>query len=237
MTLSTRPILELNHASASAGLGHDCALSDVNITVSPGDLYVVGVNEDSTRIPLADLALGLIAPDSGTVYFRGRDWTRLSEAEAARERSYIGRYFEDIAWISNLGVDENILLPQLHQGPHSEKVLRGLAEGLARIFGLDGLPGVRALACSRKELARAQLVRVFLGAPELIILERPELVLEPPAMSALSTQLQAVRERGGAILWVSSQPPLFRDVSMRPTQMFRLRGESLDPQPPDAPHG
>ena len=93
------------------GLG----LSNLNSTLAAGDLVVVLLEPEQARIPLADAAEGLVAPEQGTGTFLGEDWQTMAVDRVMHQRGKIGRVFEGESWLSDLHVDQNITLAQRHQ--------------------------------------------------------------------------------------------------------------------------
>src|SRR5438552_14935358 len=111
------PILSLDHVSVEDAADYDVDLLNVSLTLNAGDLALVLLERPNFHTPLADTAGGLVRPDEGKVLFLGRDFYRLLlPSRAAALRGQIGRVFDGRAWVSNLDVDENVLLPHLHLG-------------------------------------------------------------------------------------------------------------------------
>ena len=84
--------------------------------------------------------MGLEEPEAGEITFRGRHWEEMSVPELEENRAAIGRVSSGSAWLSNLDLDENILLPASYHHRRSLKASRARAEKLAETFGLNGLP-------------------------------------------------------------------------------------------------
>src|SRR5258708_7381268 len=109
-----RAVVEFHHVTLlPASRRHD-ALNDVNLTVGEGQCVLVFSPPGHEGLPLADAALGLLAPSAGEVRILGDDWTVLAVREQLARRGRIGRVFEHDAWISNLNVLENVLLQRRH---------------------------------------------------------------------------------------------------------------------------
>ena len=145
------------------------------------------------------------------------------------QRGQIGRIFDGPAWISNLDVDENILLPQRHHTSIPNAQLRDDAEALAKSFGLNGLPSTRPSMTPPHDLRRCACVRAFLGQPTLLLLERPEHNEYPGLMAPLMANIQATRQRGGAALWITNLTEVFNHPELQPTARYRMEGPLLQP--------
>ena len=67
------PILSLQNVTVSQGSEYDIGLSDVSLTLGPGELALVLLQRPYFHLPLADVASGLLRPDAGTVVFRSKN--------------------------------------------------------------------------------------------------------------------------------------------------------------------
>jgi phospholipid/cholesterol/gamma-HCH transport system ATP-binding protein len=190
-------------------------------------LALVMLERPRFRTPIGDAAQGLIEPDAGRVLFVGRDWQRTLATRASVQRFSIGRVFEGHSWISNLDIDENVLLPSRHHTSRPEAELREEAEKLSRHFGLSELPTIRPARASADDLRRAACVRAFMGEPRLLILERPAQTIHVSNHGPLTAAVGAARKRGAAVLWLTSLPEVFDDAELRPNLRFRMELERM----------
>jgi len=206
----------------------DVGLSEVSLTLAAGDLVTVLLERIRFRTPLADAACGLADLESGEVSFLGRPWGRYGPSSAARHRGMIGRVFDRHPWVSNLDVDENILLPHLHHRHGSAAQLREEAERLARHFGLPELPTARPVAMRADDLKRAACVRAFMGKPTLLLLERPTYGIFPELLGPLLAATDEARGRGAAVLWLENVAEVFEYPDVRATARYRMDGARLE---------
>ncbi len=220
-------IVSFENVTVDGPPAYETGVRDVSFQVDPGALVLVNIGEHYSHVPLADAAEGLVLPSLGRVHFLGRDWSQLSPAEAAACRGTIGRVFESHGWISNLDMDENITLPLYHHTKRPmEEVIRD-AEQLARELGFAELPRLRPAKMKRADLRRAEWVRAFLGDPHLVILENPMADVYADALGLLTGAIEKVRQRGAAVLWITTDFELqnFKDVN--PSKVYALRGQEI----------
>lgn len=225
-------ILSFEGASYAEDADHDCGLDEVELALSPGELVLVRVPPDALRVPLADGAQGLVHPRAGRVLFEGRPWPGRSVAELALARARIGRVYEGAEWVSNLDLDENVILPACHHSSRPEEEIVAEAIALAGRFGLSDLPAVRRNRADRLTLRALALVRALLGGPRLLLLERPlrdgaDQSLGP----ALKSCLDEARAAGSAVLWTTSNPSVWQDGSIASTARLQVQGTLLEPAP------
>ncbi|MHB8522047.1 MAG: ATP-binding cassette domain-containing protein [Limisphaerales bacterium] len=217
-------ILNFNDVTIATGAHYETGLCDISLALDPGDLLLVRIERENERLPLADAAEGLAPPTEGSVTFLGEDWQRMSADQAAAQRGKVGRVFEDEGWISNLTVDENIVLSQRHHTQRSEEDILDEALKLARLFGLPGLPAGRPADVRRPDLRKAACIRAFLGQPALIILERPS--RGDPA-TPLENAVRAARQRGAAVLWTTGDPQIWNNRALCATSRAKMFGPQL----------
>lgn len=219
-------ILQLVSAQPASG-ETDLPPIPFDLELAAGDLALVEVPNPAWAAEFADLCTGLIRLAQGSVRFLGRDWGAMPATLAAALRGRIGRVHGRGAWIGFAGTDLNILLPQLHHTRRPLGVLRDAAAELARTFGLPGLPLLRPEVMSSADLARAALVRAFLGEPRLVLLERPVQVQLADLMAPVLNALAATRDRGAAAVWLTSSDLAWSDRSFPATHWFRLTERGL----------
>lgn len=203
--------------------------SPISLNLMPGSLVLADLRGPRRRGAFADAAVGLNRAAEGSVLFQGRDWAEVAAEHAGAMRGRIGRLFGAGAWVPDLTVADNILLAPLYHTARSRRALREEAAKLAAAFGLPGLPTALPDAMSRPDLHRAGLARAFLNEPSLVILEDPMAEGEEELLPALMAAIRTVRDRGGAVLWLTQSNAIALDRSVPVTERLRLMHGMLLP--------
>lgn len=185
------------------------AAGPVDLRVESGELVLVHVPRAPVATTLCDAAMGLAAVSEGELRFEGRRWDERSPVERGAARFRIGRVYERTEWIANLNVDENVLLPAFHHTSRPEADLVAAALELAGAFGLEDLPSARPDRMDARQLRIAAMVRAFLGAPQLVLLERPLRGGVVDLARALLETVRASCARGSGVLWFTAERELF----------------------------
>lgn len=222
-------ILSFSRVTVTERGGAASELSDVTFDLHAGDLMLVRVDEEVPSPPLADTAQGIAEPERGTVTFLDRDWSGLGPDAAAALRARTGRVFESGGWLSNLDLDENVVLAESH---HTSRPLREIHEEAAKLaveFGITDLAGTRCHQVSLQDLQRAGWVRAFLGDPLLLILERPERDVNPGLTGPLLESVGAALARGAAVVWLTSSSRIWEEVVFDNSLRFAMSGPELVP--------
>ena len=118
------PVLTLSNLSKSFGALR--ATDDVSLTLEPGEIHaLIGPNGAGKSTLIGQIA-GRLAPDSGTIAFRGRDVTRLSTAQ--RARMGLGRTFQISSLIPEFSARRNVMLAlQARQGEWADAGITSVA--------------------------------------------------------------------------------------------------------------
>ncbi len=224
-------VLEFEQVAVESGHLYDSAIWEVTFRLERSQLALVHLEGTHPRIPLADAAQGLVDPTQGGVSFLGKRWPAYGHDEKLAARAMIGRVFDEPGWISALDMDENIMLSQSHHTRRPEAEIRDEASALARQFSLPGLPQGKPYGMRATDLRRAACVRALLGAPDLLILERPTAGVYPAIMPALMAGLRAAQKRGAAILWTTDEWDVWNDPGIKPTFRCKMTGSQMSVLP------
>jgi ABC-type glutathione transport system ATPase component len=182
------------------------AVDGVSVRVGRGETLAIVGQSGSGKSTMLRLALGLIAPTSGTVVFRGTPWSQMSRAAQAAQRARIGTVFQEP--FESLDPRQRVRSIaseplRLHRRdmPRPERhaaVDRALAEvGLGPEFG-DKLP--RQLSGGQQQ--RVGLARAIIGRPDLILLDEPTSALDVSVQAQILELLGRLRAelRAGFVL-------------------------------------
>ncbi|MBN9089962.1 MAG: hypothetical protein J0J01_23885 [Reyranella sp.] len=158
--------------------------------------------EDEDVEGFIDLCLGLSDPAQGEAWCLGASWQAQGYRERLARRRRIGTLMGTQVWPAHVPVAQLVLVPQLYHSDLAEDDVVAEATALARRFGLAGLPTPTRETVHPGDLVRTACVRAFLGAPELVLIADPTLEGMAELGLPLAQAIGAVRDRGGAVLWL-----------------------------------
>ena len=176
------PVLETT--GLSKRYGHRPALSDCTLSLPPGHVVgLVGPN-GAGKTTLLHLAVGLLAPTSGTIeVLGGRPGS--GPAQLAR----VGFVAQEAPTYASLSVADHLRMGA-HLNPGWDP---GLAQRRIEHLGLD--PAQRAGQLSGGQRAQLALTQALAKRPELLILDEPVASLDPLARREFLQELmEAVAE-------------------------------------------
>ena len=200
---------------------------DMSLKLLGGELSLIRIERRRQGTALGDACDGLTLPQKGQVLFLGKEWSQLPPDTANALRGRIGRIFARGSWLGHLPLLENILLPQLHHTRRSVAELRDEAVMLAQRFGLPGVPTGLLKESLPLDRQRAACVRAFMGQPVLIVIEEQSAGCFKEMMPNLINAVRETRNRGAAVVWLTSDKFIWRDPSIPATRRYRLAGGQL----------
>lgn len=227
MSDPTQPVLTLRNVTYKSSARVDEGILDASLEVRPGDRILVLLATHTRRTSLLDLAHGLLVPDSGQIDIMGADWAAMDTYESARQRWLIGRIFDGNAWISNLTLRENIALAELHHSRRSAESIDIEIDELADHVDIHESLSKRPAVVHARDLQRAQWVRAFLGNPELVLMDHPELGVSEDRISRLVQMVDTACVAGAAVIWVTSDRRMLRCAGTEMFLRYRIDDQQL----------
>jgi phospholipid/cholesterol/gamma-HCH transport system ATP-binding protein len=159
--------------------GRDHVLKGVSIEFPAGQLtYILGSSGAGKSVTLKHI-LGLLKPDSGSVWVMGKDMASLSGAELNEHRKHFGMLFQNSALFDDLSVYENVAFPLREHTRLSEEEIRDKVTRTLTILGMptnhDKLPN--ELSGGMKK--RVALARAIIREPKILLYDEPTTGLDP----------------------------------------------------------
>lgn len=199
-------------------------LDGVDLVVPPGTIVGLLGPNGAGKTTLMRIVFGVLAPDAGQVYWRGRPAT----ADDRRRWGYMPqerglyremRTIDQLVWLARLyGVERGTarrrahdLLERLGLGDRARDPIRDLSGGMAQ---------------------RVQLAAAMVHEPELLVLDEPFAGLDPGAVQFLSDVIRHHVARGNHLVFSSHQLDLVEHLCESIVMIDRghvvLQGEVAD---------
>lgn len=195
--MKDKPIIEVEALSHSYGARQ--ALQEVSFSVRRGEIFgLLGPNGGGKTTLFQALAT-LIVPSGGRARVFGKDVTQ----EAAEIRKRIGVVFQSQSLDRKLTVLENLSHQGHLYGLHGKSLRERSREVLARI-GLSDRRDELVEHLSDGLRRRVELAKGLLHRPELLLLDEPSTGLDPVARRELWQQLEALRQKDGVTILLTT---------------------------------
>ena len=205
----------------SVSYGGVRAVSDVQLTVAPGELVgLIGPN-GAGKTTLIDAVTGFVRC-TGRITFDGRDVTDL--APHRRARLGMTRTFQSLELFDDLTVAENVAAsierPTWRSTvtdllrPRAASTAGAVGDALD-LLGLDGLADRLPTELGHGQRRLVACARAVAGRPALVCMDEPAAGLDTAESRALGAHLRAITAQGSAILLVDHDMSMVLDVCDR----------------------
>ena len=196
--LGSHVILKLKNLSKS--FDSIRAIDAVDLEVTQGEaLGVIGPN-GAGKTTLFNLVTGLLKPDTGSVWFDGRDITRAPPR--VRCIAGIGRSFQIPHPFESLTVFENLLVAAIHGRRQREAQLIDACGEILERTGLIAFANRRAGMLNLLGRKRLELARALASAPRLLLLDEIAGGLSEAECAELVQLVQDIKNSGVTIVWI-----------------------------------
>lgn len=169
------PIIEAVDLHVS--YGSVAALDGATLVVQPGEWVAVAGPSGSGKSTLLGLLAALDHPDSGQIFFRGRNLAEERHLDRYR-RFDVGLVFQLHNLIPHLDARSNVEIAMLGTGIHRAARRRAADDLLARVQ-LEEQAGRRPAELSGGERQRVSVARALANRPALLLADEPTGNLDP----------------------------------------------------------
>jgi putative ABC transport system ATP-binding protein len=229
----TPPVLELSDVVKSYGSGPNevRALTDVSLTVAPGEFVALRGPSGCGKSSLLHLAGGLEETSAGRVFFDGTDLSTLDAPSlAALRRRDVGYVFQRFNLVPALTAVENVMLPLELDGVRAREARATALDTLASV-GLDHHLDRYPDDFSGGQQQRIAIARAIVGTRRLLLADEPTGALDTRTGDAVVELLAALpRSHGTAVVLVTHEPRFAawadRVVSMRDGRIVDITAAS-----------
>jgi branched-chain amino acid transport system ATP-binding protein len=175
-------------------------LGGVNLELRGGEVVgVVGPN-GAGKTTLLNVLSGAMAPDQGSITFRGRDVTQKNAAE--RCKLGVARTHQVPRPFTGMTVFENVLVAATAGGEKRGPDAYSLCLRVLDQCGLDHLANRRAEDLGLLQRKRLELARALAVEPTVLLLDEIGGGLTDAESEALVELVGGLRDRGIAVLWI-----------------------------------
>ena len=190
-------------------------VSDVSLSLSPGDAVSIMGPSGSGKSTLLYMMGGLEPPTSGTVTLDGQNPFALKERELAAFRNQqIGFIFQDHCLLPQCSVLENVLTPTLVGANGDDRTQS--ARTLIDAVGLTGRLEHRPAELSGGEKQRVALARALIMQPKLVLCDEPTGNLDHKSANVVASLLLDLhREQKNILVVVTHNAELAAQFPLR----------------------
>jgi len=179
------------------------ALSDVDLTVGPGEIHALLGENGAGKSTLLKILAGAQPPDSGTISFSGQQ-VSFDSPHAAQLRGIVTIY-QEFTLAPNMTICENVWIGR-EPGSKIFVSWRRMAEetrALTRRIGLDADPMTLVRELSVAEQQMVEIARALSMKSRLIVMDEPTSALSRTEVEKLFRIVRDLRAEGLSVIFVT----------------------------------
>ena len=187
--------------------GDVAALTDVSLTVKPGEIYGFVGSNGAGKSTTMRIILGVLAADAGEVLWDGKPIT-------ADNRRHIGYMPEERGLYAKEKIlDQLVFLARLHGLDTQEATTN--AQKLLEQLGLAERKTNQLTDLSLGNQQRVQLAASLVHSPDVLVLDEPFSGLDPIAVQVMSNMIISRAQQGTPVVFSSHQLDLVQRLCDR----------------------
>ncbi len=162
-------------------------LDKLDLDIQEGKITVIIGKSGAGKSVLLKNVIGLLRPDSGSIFFCEKDITKVSYDELKQIRLNFGVLFQEAALFDSLNVFNNIAFPLIER-----KIVKNRKQAEERVgktlklVGLEGIEDKMPSELSGGMKKRVGLARAIVTNPKIIFFDEPTTGLDPITSMAIA---------------------------------------------------
>ena len=177
------------------------ALDNVSFDVHDGEVHALLGENGAGKSTLIKAIAGAIQPDSGTISFDGKEYTRMTPQLA--QKNGVSVIYQELNLCGPLTVAENIFLGRPQSKVYSQRKVNALARGIFNEYGFDLNPNARVMSLSP---AQQQIVEICKGismGATIMIMDEPTSSLATSEVELLFNVIARLKASGVTVIYIS----------------------------------
>jgi phospholipid/cholesterol/gamma-HCH transport system ATP-binding protein len=179
--------------NVSIAFDEKVVLDGISFHLAHGETKALFGVAGSGKSTLLKLAMGLMRPDSGSIFVLGEEVTCMSEQELFELRRRVGIVFQESALFDSLKVFENVGFRLMEEGTPADEIERRVREVL-RFVELERTYGMRPSELSGGMRRRVAIARAIITEPQVLLYDSPTGGLDPVTSNTIVELIMKQRD-------------------------------------------
>lgn len=207
-------LLAIRTSGLHKSFGENHILRGLDLEIPEGVISVILGPSGTGKSVCLQHVIGILRPDAGDVYIRGRPLSAMSRTELLALRRSIGVMFQDGALFGALNVFENVAFPLRQHTDFNDAEIAEIVGDHLESVGLGNAGGRMPNELSGGMKKRAGLARALALNPGIVLVDEPDSGLDPVRTALLGDLLvDRHADHGGTMVVVTHNVLLAKAIA------------------------
>jgi phospholipid/cholesterol/gamma-HCH transport system ATP-binding protein len=169
-------------------------LDGVSLGVQKGETFaILGPSGVGKTVMLTHI-VGLLKPDSGTIFVDGQDITHMKEDRLTAIRKKVQLVFQSGALFDSLTVWENVAFPLTDTG-HSDEEIEGKVAEILKLVEIEDLGDLMPSELSTGMKRAVAIARAVAAEPQAILYDEPTTMVDPLMSQTINNLIRKMQKQ------------------------------------------